>query len=731
MTSEPSVPENFPLDQANQETVDLATTQTWSKAIRTPDVPTPEVPTLDPRLTDAIDSVSGSVGSGHSVSEVLGSVSGDTGWAPNQPNAPHMPEVSGVSGEDAHPGAAMTELTSSAPASPSWSSVPAPSGMQPATPNAMGTYESAASSVADVVTPTAGVAVGAAAGGGYGGGPSFPENPGSGSVPGEPPKKKRRLALVGVGLGVLGLAGAAAFALTQIKGTEKANTPEQAIETFYRSFENGDAIGLAKTLAPGERDVMLDSMVPMLAEMSRLKVLEKDFDPAKIKGYTAKLTSFKAKSTVVRPDLAHVVVTSGKLSTTFNPNDLPFGDFVRKLGGDDLKKSKSTTQSSDIGSKADSPFVVQKIGKRWYLSLNYSLAESARLQSEDVYKVPLKGAGVAAKGAATPEAAVSDMMQAMADLNARRIIELLPPDEFAALHDYAGQFIDSADDGVKEVSKKYKLKVTPKLLTSKIADDRVVVTIDDLPFNLKVDDPELKVRANYAAKVLDASIDTKDGSKGKLTWKNKVLDGSFTSPEGETVSAKYAKECLTITVDGDEKKGCGQEGLAKLFSDITGQEIDTSTLNTDGLGFSSKCKPTNKGKPTIGFTVIKREGAWYVSPTRTMLDSVTAVMKKLEPKDIDCLRDQIETSIKSVTNQNDNPDAIDPTFIDPTDPDADPFATDTFPEFPVDSSIASDDIFADDTFDESIDSSDTFGADETFNFDTFPADDTIVLETTA
>jgi hypothetical protein len=464
--------------------------------------------------------------------------------------------------------------------------------------------------------------------------------------------------------------------------------------------------------------VMLDSMVPMLAEMSRLNVLEKNFDPAKIKGYTAKVTAFKAKSTVVRPDLAHVVVTSGKLSTTFNPNDLPFGDFVRKLGGDDLKKSKSTTQTSDIGSDAKNPFVVQKIGKRWYLSLNYSIAESARLQADDVYKVPLKGAGVAAKGAPTPEAAVSDMMQAMADINVRRMIELLPPDEFAALHDYAGQFIDKADDGVKEATKQFKLKVTPKLLTSKIADDRVVVTVADLPFNLKIDNPDVKVKADYAAKILNASLDTKDGAKGQLSWKNKVLDGSFTTPEGEKVSAKYAKECLTITVDGDEKKGCGQEGLAKLFSDITGQQIDTSTLNTDGLGFSSKCKPTNKGKPTIGFTVIKREGAWYVSPTRTMLDSVTAVMKKLEPNDIDCLRDQIETSIKSLTNQNNNPDAIDPTFIDPTDPNADPFATDTFPDFPVDSSVAStDDIFSSDTFDSSTNSSDTIAVD-TFSEET-------------
>jgi hypothetical protein len=711
MTTEPSPLDPFASDKANQDTVDLAPTQTWGS-------PVPEVAAVGEALqADGIAEIHGTTlhqGVDYVTPQVTGAFEG-VQEAVNLGPAESLDSSADALGL----GSAQLGNFSASDAGHSFTSALGATGAISGEPvqgeSVLGATGGSglAAGAAGLATDGTGLHVSSSGndGGSGGGGPSFPPPSSNGGF-NEPPKKKRKLALLGVGLGVLGLAGGAAFAFSQIKGTEKANTPEQAIETFYTSFENGDAIGLAKTLAPGERDVMLDSMVPMLAEMSRLKVLEKDFDPSKIKGYTAKVTAFKAKSTVVRPDLAHVVVTSGKLSTTFNPNDLPFGDFVRKLGGDDLKKSKSTTQSSDIGTKADSPFVVQKIGKRWYLSLNYSIAESARLQSEDVYKVPLKGGGVAAKGAATPEAAVSDMMQAMADLNVRRIIELVPPDEFAALHDYAGQFIDSADDGVKEVSKKYKLKVTPKLLTSKIADDRVVVTINDLPFNLKVDDPELKVRANYAAKVLDASIDTKDGSKGKLTWKNKVLDGSFTSPEGETVSAKYAKECLTIKVDGDEKKGCGQEGLAKLFSDISGQQIDTSTLNSEGLGFSSKCKPSNNGKPSIGFTVIKREGAWYVSPTRTMLDSVTAVMKKLEPKDIDCLRDQIETSIKSLTNQNDNPDAIDPTFIDPTDPNADPFATDTFPDFPVDSSMADEDIFADDTFDESMNSSDTFSPDE-------------------
>ncbi len=733
MSTEPSPLDPFAPIQANPETIDLATTQSW--APQTPTIPTiPELPTMPvPATPDSAELV----GVGTSA-EVVGEQAAqlDSTLGLGSMSIPTQEAVTSLS--EAVRGDALPTTNDAFGSSSAISSVPSPPEMsvgQYEVPNPVGSYEpSTGATPADALTAGA-VATGITTASGNGGGPSFPTPPSFDAGAGEPPKKKRVGAMIGVGLGVLGLAAGAAFAVTQIRGGEKANTPEQAIETFYTSFENGDAIGLAKTLAPGERDVMLDSMVPMLAEMSRLKFLEKDFDPAKIKGYTAKMSNFKAKSTVVRPDLAHVVVTSGKLSTTFNANDLPFGEYIRKIGGDDLKSSKSTTQSSDIGSDADNPFVVQKIGKRWYLSLNYSIAESARLQSDDTFKVPAKGAGVPANGAASPEAAVSDMMQAMADLNARRIIELLPPDEFAALHDYAGQFVDKADDGVKDVAKKYTLKVTPKLLTSKIADDRVVVTVADLPFNLKADDSDFKLRAVYAAKSLDASLEA-DGNKGVLTWKNQVFNGSFTSPEGEKVSAKYAKECLTLTVDGEDKKACGQEGLAKLFSDISGQPIDTSTLNTDGLGFSNNCKPSNKGKPTIGFTTIKRDGKWYVSPTRTMLDSITAVMKKLEPKDIDCLSDQIEKSIKSFQNNNSDPDAIDPTFIDPTDPDADPFATDTFPDFPSDSTFPSDeDIFSDDTFnfsDDTFDFSDDGFDTEVGTSDTFSTDalsnETVVVE---
>lgn len=443
-----------------------------------------------------------------------------------------------------------------------------------------------------------------------------------------PPKKSRvgRVALAALGL--VGIAGGGAFAFTQLTGGEKANTPEQAVEGFYKSFERGDFIGMSKALAPGERDVLLDSMVPMVAELSRLEILEKDFTLDKVGGYTAKISDYKAKSTILRPDLASVTVTGGTLKATLDPKKLPFGDFLRDQFGKqiDQAESSSSTDSLTAGSK-DSPIIVQKVGKRWYISGNYSIAEAARRSDETPAKVPAKGAGVPAKGAKTAEGAVSEMLQASADLDLRRVIELLPPDEFAALHDYAGEFIGDAEKNLVDIRKQYSLKITPKLNVVKLADDRRLVQIVDLPMT-------------FNATVNKQKID--------FTYKDKTAKASFTSKDGEDLSADFRGDCLTIVLDGEKKKGCGREGWSKLFTDLTGTPIDLSSVPASTTGISGPCGSSKK--PLLGFTVIKRDGLWYVSPFRTTLDSMTATMKTLDRQQLDCFVKEIRKVADSTSN---------------------------------------------------------------------------------
>lgn len=482
-------------------------------------------------------------------------------------------------------------------------------------------------------------------------------------TPSTPAAPKRRGAKAALAvLGVLGIGAGAAFAVTQLTGGEKANTPEEAVETFYRSVERGDFIGLAKTLAPGERDVMLDSMVPLVNELSRLEILQKDFNLEKVSGYKATLSNYKAKSTVLRPDLAAVTITGGKLNASFNPKDLPFGDFLRDQFGKQIDEAEATssTSSLELGSD-DSPIIVQKIGKRWYLSANYSVAEAARNENDAPFAVPAKGAGVPAKGASTPEGAVSGMLQAAADLDVRRVIELLPPDEFAALHDYAAEFIPDAERQLADIRKQYSFKLQPVLRATKLADDRSLVQITDLPMTFTATVNEQKINVSYA---------------------NRAAIASFTSAEGEDLRAEYKDNCLNLVLDGEKKQGCGRDGLAKLFTDLTGTPIDFESLPATTGGINGPCATERKAE--VGFTVIKRGGLWYVSPTRTMFDTMTATMKTLDRSTLDCLvketKKVIDSSINdtsSVFETGDDTTSIDDPFDDPF---ADPFATDTVAE---------------------------------------------------
>ncbi len=461
---------------------------------------------------------------------------------------------------------------------------------------------------------------------------------------------KRRVGRIALAvIGVLGIGAGTAFAVTQLTGGEKSNTPEEAVESFYRAVETGDFIGLAKTLAPGERDVMLDSLVPLVNELSRLEILQKDLNLEKVKGYTAKLTDYQATATLLRPDLAAVTVTGGNLNATFDPKNLPFGDFLRDQFGKQIDEAGATTSSSSLSfGSDDSQIVVQKVGNRWYLSAGYSIAEAARTESKNPFAVPAKGRGVPARGAKTPEAAVAEMMQAGAQLDLRRVVELLPPDEFAALHDYAGEFIPDAEREVADFRKQYSLTLRPKLRTTKLADDRSLVQITDVPLEFTSTVNEQRISVSYA---------------------NREGSASFTSADGEDLRAVYKDNCLDLVLDGEKKRGCGRDGLAKLFTDLSGTPIDFTSLPATTGGINGPC--ATKRKAVVGFTVIKREGLWYVSPTRTMFDAMTATMKTLDRSNLDCLvketKKVIDSSGRSLTASEVAAQAEDPTVVGESD----------------------------------------------------------------
>jgi hypothetical protein len=401
-------------------------------------------------------------------------------------------------------------------------------------------------------------------------------------------------------------------------------------------------IGLARSLAPGERDVMLDSMVPMVEELSRLEVLRRDVDLERVPGFSATVKDFRATSTLLRDDVAAVRVTDGSISTRIDVDQLPIGSFLRDLLGDALDDPDPLTDTSRISGDEDDPIVVQKVGKRWYVSLNWSVGAAGRT------RLPAAGGGVPAKGAVSPEAAVTDLMTAMADLDVRRMIELMPPDELPALHDLAGEFVGDAEEAVREVRGFYDLSLRPELRTTELAGDRVLVSLVDLPMNLTVDANGNRLSLQYAKRALSGTFGASSGERarfeGDLT--KRMFSGSLSTPAGENLRASFAEDCLSLDLDGDEKRACGNEEIASLFSELTGAEISADDLSGTGAATGAECRPASaRPKPALGFVTVKRKGFWYVSPSRTMLVSVTESLRQLDRASLDCIRDQLEQQI--------------------------------------------------------------------------------------
>ena len=84
---------------------------------------------------------------------------------------------------------------------------------------------------------------------------------------------------------------------------------------------------------------------------------------------------------------------------------------------------------------------------RWYLSLFYTSAESAREEAGDE-DIPEEG--VTPDGGDSPEAAMDAILDAVEDLDLEAMIAALDPDEMQALQRYAPLFLDDAQAELDE-----------------------------------------------------------------------------------------------------------------------------------------------------------------------------------------------------------------------------------------------------------------------------------------
>ena len=395
-------------------------------------------------------------------------------------------------------------------------------------------------------------------------------------VPGAPdggdtPPRRRKGTTVAVGIGVAVAMVAGVLALATLTSDSGSGTPEAAVRKLADAVANEDVLGALDALVPAERDVVRDRLFDITAELGRLGVLDDELDLAHVPGADLTFTGLELTTEPLSDDLASVLVTGGTAGLSLAPADLPAGSLVRSYL-DGSDGAIAPPATTPLGNDDDVRVVTVREGGDWFVSLGYTLAESIRRDS-DAGDLKVDQA-VAPKGAASPKEAVEEFARAAAALDTRRLVELAAPGEAAAVHAYAPLFLKEAAQWADDVHA-----------------DGLQATID-----------QLELSSKESGDVARVTIDR--------------LAVGLASPGGRSVFA-FDGRCLRFD-QPDQPDQPGDPSAHALCPDD--DELNTVQRTMfEGLTL----------------TVARHDGAWYLSPVGTQLDTTVAALRSLDRAELE------------------------------------------------------------------------------------------------
>ena len=408
----------------------------------------------------------------------------------------------------------------------------------------------------------------------------------------EPQRRKSRLAVAGLAVGVVALGAAGVFAVAQLRGgnTGGAESPEAVGASMMAALEQEDMLGMVDLLLPGERDTFRQPMIDMVSELTRLEVLSSEASLADLSGLDIEMTNQLTEVTLTNvADISNIMMTA-QITASLDGDRLPIGDLITDIAGDEFDASEfdeaATTTDFEL------PMTVVEEDGRWYLSLFHTAAEAVRGSTGE----PIPETGLAPRGGDTPEGAVAALLDGVEQFDVGKIIASINPNEAKALQRYAPLFLDDIDP-----------------------------FLADIAFTWQVTQTEFEVEGS--------------GSKRFVTVTALRIDGDA---EGEPFSLAINGRCVVVEAGGEQFDSCeltqGQPSLDELLGESSESVTELSTE------FASVFADYN----APGITVQEIDGTWFVSPIGTGIDQVLAIMRALDREKLDRLIDTTQTVFDEV-----------------------------------------------------------------------------------
>ena len=406
-------------------------------------------------------------------------------------------------------------------------------------------------------------------------------------------------------VGAVLLVGGVAFAATQMGNDGGASDPEAAVQEMFDALADEDVLGLLATLDPGERDAISGPVERLFEELERLEVLDDSFDLGGVDGIDLEFEDLTFRSEPVRDDLVRVHLTGGTASFAVDTDEIPIGDFLvdtfDRFGVEYRGIQESDSEAIDPDQTGDTFIVARDTGDGWRISLGYTAVEAARLDSGA--PVPAAGAGLTPIGADSPEEAVEGFLQAAVAIDVEGAVARLSPSELRAVHDYWPVLVDDAD----------------------------LPSADDVDAAIELTDLELR--------------STTDGNRGLVFVDSIGIDVVTDDFEG---GGTIADGCLEVR--GDVRESFEDEDIdlpeGPICRDDLEQIIEDATAGTGdlGMGFGGlgDLSFDDRETPTLGITVVRVDGGWFVAPFGTFADVGLAMLEIVERDDLDAIVDAVE-----------------------------------------------------------------------------------------
>lgn len=407
----------------------------------------------------------------------------------------------------------------------------------------------------------------------------------------------------GIVAAVVGLAVVTTSVFVAGTSHSGATTPEGAVEDFVGALEAGDAIGVLESLAPSEQRVLVEPLDALARDLEAAGVVGGGEGlEGLLPGVGVEVDGLTLQAEPLDEQVTFVETTGGTVRVVVDPEAIA-DDEVRDELSDraDVALDDGLVWERDL---ATDPLVfgVLDEGGGYHVSLAYTAAEQVRRASgaplPDVETRP------DAVGANTPEEVVTDLVSAVEARFPLRVAELVSPYDGRVLYDYSTLWLPGVQRAADLAGRDQQAGRDTWVMQ---VDDIAVHTVGDGDVRrVVIDRLDATLVDGYAAEQVRVQV----GDDGCTTWTRSAGEPGQSWPS----PGPPPDDVRTICPGGGWTDETGSRVLPPPFALV-------DLLALDGIGAA---------QPTV--TVIEREGRWFLSPTRTVLDSLADGLEASGPE---------------------------------------------------------------------------------------------------